>query len=264
MVRSFAFCSLLAVSALVSAASPDAALDAAAPNAALDNFHKKLAGYLPGIARDDVRPTPIPGIYEVQKGNAFGYVSQDGRYLIQGDLVDLKTGVALTEETRKKARLALLDRIGTQNMIEFAPKPPQKAKYVVTAFTDVDCAYCRMLHRQMAQYNADGIAIRYAFFPRTGPGTDSFRKAEAVWCSKDRKAAITQAKLGANVTAPACPNPVMKEYHAALELGARGTPILILPDGELVTGYLPPDVLAARLAAPPKQDPVQGPAVGTR
>src|SRR3546814_20886449 len=82
-------------------------------------------------------------------------------------------------------------------MIIFAPEG--HTKHVVTVFTDVDCGYCRRLHSQMAEYNAQGIEIRYLSYPRSGPNSESFRPAEAVWCSADRKTALTQAKLGAPV-----------------------------------------------------------------
>jgi len=58
-------------------------------------------------------------------------------------------------------------------------------------------AYCRKLHSQMAELNRLGIRVRYMFFPRTGPGTESWKKAEVVWCSPNRNEALTRAKAGA-------------------------------------------------------------------
>lgn len=191
-----------------------------------------------------VRPSPLPGIYEIQAGMNFGYVSADGEYLIEGDLVKLSTGEALTEKARKVGRLDAIKKIGVDNMIVFAP-PADKIKHTITVFTDLDCGYCRMLHSQIADYNAKGIAVQYAFFPRTGPNTESFFKAENVWCSADKKAALTQAKAGAAVPdAPKCKNPVLDQYNIGAAIGVRGTPSLILEDGEMIPGYQPPDQLA--------------------
>ena len=193
-----------------------------------------------------VRSSPLPGLYEIQSGMNFGYVSADGDYLIEGDLVRLSTGETLTENRRKVARLAAVNKLGVDNMIVFAP-PADQIKHTITVFTDVDCGYCRMLHSQVAQYNAKGIAIHYVFFPRTGPNTESFFKAEKVWCSADRKAALTQAKLGADIKAPDCKNPVLQQYTTGASIGVRGTPSIILEDGEMIPGYQPPDQLAQML-----------------
>src|SRR3546814_10155670 len=115
--------------------------------------------------------------------------------MIEGDLLNLKTGESITENRRKSDRIAKLAALGEDKMIIFAPEG--HTKHVVTVFTDVDCGYCRRLHSQMAEYNAQGIEIRYLPYPRSGPNSESFRKAEAVWCSSDRKTALTQAKIGA-------------------------------------------------------------------
>ena len=216
----------------------------------------KIAKSVPGISDEDVRPTPIPGIYEVQKGQAFGYVTEDGRYMIQGDLLDLKTGRELTEERRKGGRIELLQQFGAGDYIEYAPPPPVPVKHVITVYTDIDCGYCRKLHRQMNEYNANGIAVRYLFFPRAGLGSESHRKAEAVVCAADRAQALTDAKFGQNVAKQSCKNSIPTQYQVAQELGLRGTPMLILPDGDVVNGYLPPDALAMRLGEVPMADPI--------
>jgi thiol:disulfide interchange protein DsbC len=201
---------------------------------------------LVGIKPEMVTPSTAPGIYQIRRGAAFGYVTGDGRYFIHGDMVDLLTGEEITERQRESSRLAVLNRFGPDQVIEFAPKDP---KYVVTVFTDVDCGYCRRLHSQVADYNAQGIAIRYLFYPRSGPNTPSFEVAEQVWCSTDRKEALTQAKRGTHLNASkSCKNPIQAQYDAGDELGINATPMIVLADGEIIRGYVPPQQLAQRLA----------------
>jgi thiol:disulfide interchange protein DsbC len=200
---------------------------------------------LAGITPEMITPSTAPGLYQVQKGSAFGYITADGRYLITGDMIDLVTGEEISEKQREGARLAVLKQFGPDRVIEFAPKDP---KYVVTVFTDIDCGYCRKLHSEINEYNAKGIAIRYLFYPRSGPNTPSFQAAQQVWCSGDRKEALTQAKRGQHINAPAnCPNPVQQQYDAGDALGINATPMMVLADGEIVRGYVPPNALAARL-----------------
>ncbi|MEK6805076.1 MAG: DsbC family protein [Pseudomonadota bacterium] len=226
---------LLACASCASAESPDA-----------DAVRKKIAEKIPGIELTDVREAAIAGYYEVKKGSAYGYVTRDGKYLFEGDLVNLETGEPVTENQRRGERLKVLKRFGPDEVVEFAPK---KTDYTVTVFTDIDCGYCRKLHQEMRDYNAQGIAIRYMFFPRSGPRTDSFFKAEAVMCAADRKQALTKAKMGIDLGAGKhCKNPVQKQYAAAEELGVNATPLMVLPNGDLVRGYVPATALAVKLA----------------
>lgn len=214
----------------------------------MEALRQRVSARLKGTPVDAVRPTPLPGIYEIQSGLNFGYVTLDGRYLIEGDLNDMETGRSLTEDTRRTARMALVNRFSDDQSIVYAPEGAP-AKYTVTVFTDIDCGYCRKLHQHIAEYNADGIAVRYLFFPRTGPETPSYFKAEKVWCAADRKAALTEAKLGAGYEGDAsCPNPVMDHLRLASQLGLRGTPAIILPDGEMIPGYQTPAELLKALS----------------
>ncbi len=59
-------------------------------------------------------------------------------------------------------------------MLIFGPK---NAAHTVTVFTDIDCGYCRKLHGEIAKYNDNGIRVRYLFFPRSGEGGESYKKA---------------------------------------------------------------------------------------
>jgi thiol:disulfide interchange protein DsbC len=218
------------------------------PPGDLEALKQRLNETLRGVKVDQVRTTPLPGVYEIQSGMNFGYVSADGRYLIEGDLNDLVAGQSLTEERRRVARSDLIQKVSADQAIEYAPADGP-AKYTVTVFTDIDCGYCRKLHSHIAEYNADGIAVRYLFFPRSGPDTESFHKAEKVWCAADRRAALTQAKLGPGYEGDmSCKNPIMEHLQLAAQLGLRGTPAIVLPGGELIPGYQTPEQLLKVLA----------------
>ena len=219
---------------------------AQAGDSELEKIRKDVVAKMPGIEPEAVTQSVAPGIYQVRKGTEYGYVTGDGRYLIYGDMVDLQTGEEITERQRGAARMAVLKQFGPDQVIEFAPKDP---KYFVTVFTDIDCGYCRKLHSEIQQYNNAGIGVRYLFFPRSGPDTPSFQEAKAVWCSGDRREALTQAKRGVHIKASTrCPNPVQQHYDAGESIGISATPTIILPDGEVVRGYMRAQPLAARLA----------------
>lgn len=235
--------SLAIASALVSVAVPadDAAVDKKDPRSA-------IAAKIPGAKAEDLRPSPIPGVYELMRGTDAAYVSADGKYAIAGDLYDLGSNANLTETRRRDARLKLLARVPESQMLVFSPKSP---KYTVTVFTDVDCGYCRKLHGEMAEYNRLGIKVRYLFYPRSGPNTESWTKADEVWCSPNRNDALTRAKRGEDlkVKSKTCAgSPVERHYALGQEMDLRGTPAIMLATGEMLPGYVPPAVLAKHLA----------------
>ena len=203
----------------------------------------------PGTQSGELRKSPAPGLWEVNQGSAYGYVTGDGRYIVQGDLIDLKTGESITEARRDDARRELLADIGQQNMIVFSPPAGMPRKHIVNVFTDTSCGYCRKMHQEMADYHAEGIEIRYLFYPRRGPGSEPFKEAESVWCANDRNAAMTAAKARRPVPEKSCPNPVMQHYVAGQQAGLRGTPMLVLEDGTSISGYVPAAALAQRIVA---------------
>ena len=204
----------------------------------------RLAVLAPGASPDHVVETGVAGVYEVRFGSIVVYLSEDGRYMLRGDMVDLDGGRNLTEEARSIARAEIVGALGEAELIVFAP---EVVKHSVTIFTDVDCGYCARLHRQMADYNRLGIEVRYAAFPRAGVGSDTYDTMVSVWCASDPHTAMTDAKAGRAVETARCDNPVSEQYDAGQAIGVRGTPAIILESGELIPGYVPPEELASRL-----------------
>jgi thiol:disulfide interchange protein DsbC len=206
----------------------------------------EIAAKIPGTKPDELRETPIPGVYQLTRGTDIAYVSSDGRYAIAGDLYDVESNDNLTEKSRRAERVKLMNSIPESEMVVFSPKDP---KYTVTVFTDVDCGYCRKLHSQIAEYNRLGIKVRYMFFPRSGPNTESWETANQVWCASDRREAMTKAKRGeALKPVKNCVNtPVARQYELGKDVGVRGTPAIVLANGEMLPGYLPPNMLAQHL-----------------
>jgi thiol:disulfide interchange protein DsbC len=234
MIRSLLLSAVVLCAAVASAAAP--APDAADPRVAL----LKL---LPaGSKLEDLKLSPIAGVYEYALGAEIKYLTADGRYFIDGDLYDLKSRENLTEQVRTQVRSSLISGVPESEMVIFSPSAP---KYTITVFTDVDCQYCRKLHGDMAELNRLGVRVRYMFFPRSGPNTESWRKAEVVWCSANRNDALTRAKTGAaldmNKTCGA--NPVKREYELAQSIGVHGTPAIVTENGNFIGGYLPPKEL---------------------
>ncbi len=134
-------------------------------------------------------------IYEVITGEReVAYISGDGRFLIAGDMYEIDSARNLTENGRAEEPHAGARQARREGHDRVQAGEGEGTR--ITVFTDVECGYCRKLHAQIAQLNDRGVQVRYLAYPRAGPGTDDWPKMEAVWCSIDRKKAITEAKAG--------------------------------------------------------------------
>lgn len=244
---------LLAGGAVISFASqraasqPAPAKPAVAPASVDAATRAAVAKRIPGVSADDVRRSLVPGVLEVSRGAEVFYVTADARYAFAGDLIDLIDNNSISEKRRREARTTLLGTVPESQMIVFGPSA---AKYTVTVFTDIDCGFCRKLHDEMAKYNALGIRVRYLFYPRMGPGSESWQKAVSVWCAKDRNEAMNRAKRGDELPAGRCgKTPVDRDFEIGQEMDVRGTPAILLPSGEMVPGYRPAPALLKLLQA---------------
>ena len=199
-----------------------------------------------GSKIEDLKPSPIPGIYQFTQAADVSYLTADGKYFLDGNLYDMHSRENLTEQLRTRARMQMIAEVPESDMLIFSPPNP---KYTITVFTDVDCQYCRKLHSEMAELNHLGVRVRYMFFPRTGPNTESWRKAEVVWCSPNRNEALTRAKAGValDMNKTCASPPVAREYALGESIGVRGTPAIVTENGDYIAGYMPPKELVAQL-----------------
>ena len=209
-------------------------------NADNDELRKKIEKSLPDVKVTSLKAVDDTGFYEAVINGQILYFSKDGRYVIQGDMVSLDSRINLTEQRRVSLRKDALAKLDEKDMIIFGP---QKAKYTITVFTDIDCGYCRKMHAEMEKYNDLGIRVRYLSFPRGGIGSKSYDDAVNVWCAADRQKAMTKAKQGQEIPTKTCANPVKAEFELGQQLGVQGTPSIFLESGQNLPGYLPPEKL---------------------
>lgn len=207
---------------------------------------KALSTFMPQGQVDSVKPSEIKGLFEVTMGANIFYASEDGKYLIQGQLFDAEAKKNITETKLADVRKLALDKVGEQNMIIFKP---EASKYQVSVFTDIDCGYCRKLHSEIDQYLAQGIKVRYLFFPRAGKGSDSYKKAISVWCAADKNKALTAAKKGEPLESKTCDNPIDRHMQLGEDFGMSGTPMIVTEKGNVLPGYVPAQQLAKILAS---------------
>ncbi|MFI3189794.1 disulfide bond formation protein DsbC [Crenothrix sp. D3] len=203
-----------------------------------------IAKSMPTMKVDAIKPSEVKGLYEISVGSNVFYVSDDGKYLIEGHLIDIAAKKDLTEGKLSESHVKAIKNLGVDKMIVFKAKD---SKYTVTIFTDIDCGYCRKLHSEIDSYLAEGITVQYIFFPRSGKDTESYKKAISVWCADDRKVALTAAKKGETIKEKTCANPIDEHMKLAGEFEVNGTPTIVSEKGVVYPGYLPAKQLVEML-----------------
>lgn len=202
-----------------------------------------LGERLPKAADADIKPSPVDGLYEVLTGGQVLYMTGDARYVIDGNMFDLKDRRNLTEETRGVVRKQALEKLGEDNMVVY--EPDGETRHTITVFTDIFCPYCQRLHQEMDEYLAQGVKVRYVFLPFKGK--KSYDASVSVWCAEDQNAALDRAKAGENIAQKTCDNPIDQHKALAGVLGIRGTPAIMLENGYLNPGYVPADKLVKQM-----------------
>lgn len=198
---------------------------------------------------ESVSQTPMDGLYHVQlEGGESFYTNADGSHFVVGDLYQNEDGglVNLTEQDKNQERVAALADVPDTERAVYRGMDEPKA--TITVFTDTSCPYCTRLHESIPELNKRGIEVNYLAFPRGGMQSPAARIMQQAWCSDNTSEALSEAFDEKALSAGAgCDNPVAAQHQLGLELGVKGTPAIILPDGTMVPGFVPPERLAAML-----------------
>ncbi|MGR6871006.1 thioredoxin fold domain-containing protein [Pseudomonas sp. HK3] len=222
-----------------------------------ETIAKSLRAAQPTLVLLSAKQVPGQDLYEVEltSGEVL-YSTSDGQYFVYGSLFQATKGelVNITAKRSDEKRLALMDKLDPKDMVVFSSKGEEKA--VINVFTDVDCGYCRKLHREVPRLNELGVTVRYMAYPRAGIYSDqkrtqftgSYKKLKSVWCDADRTGAMNKAKATGFIKENlSCDAPIEEQLALGAEFGVRGTPAIILQDGELLPGYMPADELAKKI-----------------
>ncbi len=200
----------------------------------MDTLSRALAKRFPNVKIDKLEPSPIPGLYQLVAGSQVVYTDVNGRYMIEGDLVDMDTGKNFSEAAKASIRLKALNQLSDDEMVVYQP---EKAEHTINVVTDIYCPYCRKLHNEMDDYLDNNIKVRYILLPLKGK--KDLEDTVSVWCAEDRNLALDIAKAGGGVEKKTCSTPLDKHKLVARQLGVTGTPAIVLEDGRMLPGYVP-------------------------
>lgn len=207
----------------------------------LDNLRKLL----PGSSLSTPKKTPLNGIYEVNIGGKFAYVSEDGKYALIGSLINLESGFNLTKQAQARKNIPLLKSFPEKDVVLFKAEGDENA--VINVFTDTSCPFCKKFHKEVPLLQKSGVSVRYIPFPRgleKGPG---YMDMLSVWCSKDRIKALNIAMGVSSGKLEPGNCGADKVLQSGVDLGSKvgvqGTPTSYLPDGSPISGYVPAKVI---------------------
>lgn len=206
-----------------------------------------LGRLVPSLGPLAVEDTPIPGLKLVRAGGRVVYMSEDGKYLVAGDIIDVDTKQNLTDTVRAQIRA---DSLKTSNQADHILYGPANNARKVYVFTDVSCGYCQRFHAEVPKLTAMGITVEYIAWPRGGPQGPGYGQMQAVWCAKDRASALDQSMEGKELPVPSCSHPLRASYEFGESLEVQGTPAIFDANGNHLGGYVTADRIAAALDDP--------------
>ena len=193
--------------------------------------------------------TPVYGTYQTQFGSLYGYLSQDGRYIFIGNLVDLETCTNLTNIAKGKTAIEELSRVALDDKVIFLAIGEEKA--VLNVFTDTTCPYCKKSHEQVGKLQEAGISVHYLPYPRGGQQGSGYQSLKQVWCAQDKQKAMGIAKgldIGDLPDGNCAKGKFVDEgYAMGNRVGVTGTPSLFKSNGVNIEGYVPYQELIPRV-----------------
>jgi thiol:disulfide interchange protein DsbC len=196
---------------------------------------------------DEVSKSPIPGMFEVRvNGSQIFYTDEQGNYLIQGNLIDVKTRKNLTEERVEKLTAVAFDQLPLKDSIKIVRG---NGKRKLAVFEDPNCGYCKRFEKDMKA--VDNVTVYLFLYPVLGP--DSNIKSRDIWCSKDKGKAWGDWMESSTRPATAGNSCDVAALQRNVEFGRKynitGTPTLIFADGTRTPGAIPAEQVEKQLAA---------------
>ena len=215
-------------------------------------IRKALAERVPNMAKiDEVKPSPVAGLYEVRFGGAnIVYTDAKGEFIIEGSMIETKTMANLTEQ-----------RIDKLTAIDFAQLPLQDALVFkqglglrkMAVFVDPNCGYCKRFERDLLA--TKDVTIYTFLYPILGP--DSTAKSRDIWCAKEPaktwRAWMVDGVAPPKITAKCDTAALDRNTEFGRKFRITGTPGVFFENGTRMPGALPLAEIEKQLSTPAKR-----------
>jgi thiol:disulfide interchange protein DsbC len=208
------------------------------------DVEKRLKDQYPATKIAAVRESTVKGVYEVVMGRNVAYTDESGRYMIFGHLYDMKEQKDMTAGVLDALNRVDVSMLPKADAIQTVRGKGERSLFV---FSDPDCPFCKQMEAELAK--VDNVTIHTLLYPLEGLHPDARRKAEAIWCAKDRAGAweafMASGRLPENGS---CETPIDRNLRLGNALGINGTPTIVFADGSLHPGMLPAAEIERRLS----------------
>lgn len=181
--------------------------------------------------------TAVPGVIwgATLEGVPF-LISDDAQYVTDGEISVIENGqfTGLDENFEKRKNISVFSSLDDAQLITYPATTTEKA--VIYVATDVNCPYCRMLHKQMSSLNKKGVTVKTIGYPIYEQSPEQMR---GIWCQADetsRRKALDSAMLKGEMTptpASCSADYVTPNREKAAGLAVIATPAIYRDDGVL-------------------------------
>ena len=206
-------------------------------------IRKALGERIPEFAQiDEVSATPMKGLFEIRIGSDLFYSDANGRFLIQGELIDTQVRRNLTE-----------DRLRQLTTVAYKDLPLKDAITIVrgsgarqlAVFADPNCGYCKRFEKDLQSVN--NVTVHLFLIPFLSP--DSAEKSRNIWCAKEPITAwddwMLRDKLPASAQCDA--TALQRNLAFARKYKINGTPTLFFADNDRIASALGAQEVEERL-----------------
>ena len=206
------------------------------PAAVEATLRKNLEQRIPNAGKiDEVRRTPMAGVFEIRVGTELFYADAEGNYLLNGQMIDTRQKRNLTEERQEKLLAVDFDALPLKDAFTIVRG---NGKRKLAVFEDPNCPYCKRFERDLQKI--DNVTVHMYLYPILGP--DSTDKSRNIWCARDKAKAWHDWMVNNEAAPKAAGSCDVMALGRNLELGKKhkitGTPTLIFADGTRVPGAI--------------------------
>lgn len=206
-----------------------------------------LQKQIPGLPADVIiGQSPVKGMFEVVVGRKVFYVTDDGKYLMFGNLIEVANKKNLTD-----LRTQELSKIDWNKLpLDLAIKEVNgTGKNKLVVFSDPDCPYCQLFEKQIVPQLKD-TTIYVFLFPLPNH-TDARTHSMQILCSPDKALAWAtwmRDKKMISTNTKCDTSAIDKSIKVGTEVvQVEGTPTVILENGQILPGMVPAEQLVGMM-----------------
>lgn len=179
-------------------------------------------------------------LYEVVVNGQVFYLSEDYRYVILGNIIDISAMKNITQERSNELMRVDFSKLDLKKAVKLS-----SGKNAIAVFTDPDCPYCQKYHAELKKLK--DVSVYIFLFPLEKLHPKAKAKSISAWCSLDKVSAINKIFDGKEIPAKECDNPISENIAFAAQNRINGTPATIFSDGSVKNGYISAEQLQALL-----------------